>query len=335
MRPRPATVPAAAARSASASAARSSSASAWPTSTSAGSVSRTPRPARSSSGTPASRSSIASCCETAEGVNWSASATAAIVPRSLQLAQQAEAAKVEHRSGTLPNLRQESESILMLRSGTMRAVRSSGTLMCLASAAAFGAMAVFGKLAYDEGATVGTLLAVRFTLAARAVLGPARWRAARRASCARLRRRDVAAGLGARRLRLRARRRAATSPRSSASTRRCSRCCSTRSRDRRRRRGRARPRALRRAGASARSALALGGHRARAWPARARARSSRWAPRSALGAALVYSTYILISDGIVRRASPRVLLAALVCTGAAVTLTAGSRAARRAAARAR
>src|SRR5918992_2232119 len=45
-------------------------------------------------------------------------------------------------------------------------MRSSGTLLCLASGAAFGAMGVFGKLAYDEGATVGTLLAVRFSLAA-------------------------------------------------------------------------------------------------------------------------------------------------------------------------
>jgi len=45
-------------------------------------------------------------------------------------------------------------------------VRSSGTFLCLGSAAAFGAMAVFGKLAYADGATVGTLLAVRFVLAA-------------------------------------------------------------------------------------------------------------------------------------------------------------------------
>jgi len=45
-------------------------------------------------------------------------------------------------------------------------MRSIGTLICLASAVAFGAMAIFGKLAYDEGATVGTLLAVRFVLAA-------------------------------------------------------------------------------------------------------------------------------------------------------------------------
>src|SRR5262245_46651513 len=45
-------------------------------------------------------------------------------------------------------------------------MRSSGTLLCLGSGAAFGAMAIFGKLAYDGGATVGTLLVVRFTLAA-------------------------------------------------------------------------------------------------------------------------------------------------------------------------
>ena len=38
--------------------------------------------------------------------------------------------------------------------------------MCIGSAAGFGAMAVFGKLAYDEGTTVGTLLSARFALAA-------------------------------------------------------------------------------------------------------------------------------------------------------------------------
>jgi drug/metabolite transporter (DMT)-like permease len=43
---------------------------------------------------------------------------------------------------------------------------STGALVCLASAIAFGAMGIFGKLAYDEGATVGTLLAVRFVVAA-------------------------------------------------------------------------------------------------------------------------------------------------------------------------
>ena len=43
---------------------------------------------------------------------------------------------------------------------------SVGALLCLASAVAFGGMAIFGKLAYDEGATVGTLLSVRFIVAA-------------------------------------------------------------------------------------------------------------------------------------------------------------------------
>jgi drug/metabolite transporter (DMT)-like permease len=43
---------------------------------------------------------------------------------------------------------------------------STGRLLCIASAAAFGAMAIFGKLAFEEGATTGTLLAVRFVLAA-------------------------------------------------------------------------------------------------------------------------------------------------------------------------
>jgi drug/metabolite transporter (DMT)-like permease len=45
-----------------------------------------------------------------------------------------------------------------------------GTVLCLASAAAFGAMAVFGKLAFDAGVGVVTLLFVRFALAA-----PAFW----------------------------------------------------------------------------------------------------------------------------------------------------------------
>ncbi|MEV6599423.1 DMT family transporter [Actinoplanes sp. NPDC051346] len=41
-----------------------------------------------------------------------------------------------------------------------------GPLLCLVSAACFGAMAIFGKLAYDAGVTPGALLLVRFTLAA-------------------------------------------------------------------------------------------------------------------------------------------------------------------------
>ncbi len=43
---------------------------------------------------------------------------------------------------------------------------STGALLCLASAASFGAMAIFGKLAYEEGASLATVLAARFVLAA-------------------------------------------------------------------------------------------------------------------------------------------------------------------------
>jgi drug/metabolite transporter (DMT)-like permease len=47
-----------------------------------------------------------------------------------------------------------------------------GALMCAASAASFGAMAIFGKLAYDAGVGVLTLLVLRFALAA-TILGAA------------------------------------------------------------------------------------------------------------------------------------------------------------------
>src|SRR5690349_956744 len=47
-----------------------------------------------------------------------------------------------------------------------RGMRSSGAVLCLGSAVTFGAMGIFGKLAYRDGATVGTLLATRFVVAA-------------------------------------------------------------------------------------------------------------------------------------------------------------------------
>jgi drug/metabolite transporter (DMT)-like permease len=46
-----------------------------------------------------------------------------------------------------------------------------GALMCAGSAAAFGAMAIFAKLAYDADVGVMTLLAVRFVLAAAILWG--------------------------------------------------------------------------------------------------------------------------------------------------------------------
>ena len=66
-----------------------------------------------------------------------------------------------------------------------------GAALCLISAAAFGAMAIFGKLAYDEGVDVWALLLVRFALAA-ALLGAI---AAARGAMRRLGRRAVVAGL--------------------------------------------------------------------------------------------------------------------------------------------
>jgi drug/metabolite transporter (DMT)-like permease len=45
-----------------------------------------------------------------------------------------------------------------------------GAILCLMSAVCFGAMAIFGKLAYEEGVTVGDLLLVRFGLAAAVLL---------------------------------------------------------------------------------------------------------------------------------------------------------------------
>jgi drug/metabolite transporter (DMT)-like permease len=199
-------------------------------------------------------------------------------------------------------------------------VRSSGTVLCLASGAAFGAMAVFGKLAYDEGATVGTLLAVRFVLAAAlfwALLVASG--AARRVRA--LGRRDVAAGLalGGCGYALQAS------------------CYFF---------------ALERIDASllalllytypaivAVAAVALGRERvdARRLAALglalgglalvlAGAGTGTLDPLGTalgLGAALVYTTYILVGEGVVGRVEPR-LLSALVCTGAAVSLTVGS-----------
>jgi drug/metabolite transporter (DMT)-like permease len=202
---------------------------------------------------------------------------------------------------------------------TGRAARwaaASGTVFVLASGAAFGAMAVFGKLAYDEGVTVGTLLAVRFSLAAALfwVLIPMRELRA-------LAGRDVRVGLtlGAIGYALQAG------------------CYFV---------------ALGRIDASllalllytfpalvAAAAVALGRERfggrhviavflatGGLTLAVVGAGAGALDPLGValgLGAAVVYSVYILVSDGITARMRPQVL-ATLVCTGAAVTLLIGS-----------
>jgi drug/metabolite transporter (DMT)-like permease len=199
-------------------------------------------------------------------------------------------------------------------------MRSSGTLICLGSGAAFGAMAVFGKLAYGEGATVGTLLAVRFALAAGLF-----WALVLAGGAARdvraLSRRDLAAGLGLGALGYALQ----------------SGCYFA---------------ALQRIDASllslllytfpamvAAAAIALGRERldARRLTALALALGGLvlvvagagtgaldpLGAALAITAALVYTTYIIVTDGIVGRMRPQVL-SALVCTGAAASLTVGS-----------
>jgi drug/metabolite transporter (DMT)-like permease len=199
-------------------------------------------------------------------------------------------------------------------------VRSSGTLMCLGSGATFGAMAVFGKLAYGDGATVGTLLAVRFALAAVVF-----WTLLLAGGAARevraLGGRDVGIGLalGACGYAIQAGCYFAALERIDASL--LSLLLYTfpaivaaaavglgRERlDERR---------------LAALGLSLGGLVLVVAGAGAGALDPLGTALG-LGAALVYSAYILVSDGIVGRMGPRVL-AALVCTGAAASLTAGS-----------
>ena len=67
-----------------------------------------------------------------------------------------------------------------------------GALLCLLSAAGFGAMAIFGKLAYDCGVEVGDLLLFRFALAAAILLAIAATTGALRG----VPRRAVLTGLG-------------------------------------------------------------------------------------------------------------------------------------------
>jgi drug/metabolite transporter (DMT)-like permease len=199
-------------------------------------------------------------------------------------------------------------------------VRSSGPLMCLGSGAAFGAMAIFGKLAYGEGATVGTLLAVRFALAAllfwALVLAGGQARAVRR-----LTRRDVAVGLalGACGYSLQSGLYFVALERIDASllslvlyTFPAIVAVAAVVLGRERLDGR-RVVAL---------ALALSGLVLVVTGAGA-GRLDGLGAALGLGAACVYSTYILVSDGIAGRVDARVL-AALVCTGAAATLSLGS-----------
>ena len=202
----------------------------------------------------------------------------------------------------------------------MWTVRSSGTLMCLASGAAFGAMAVFGKLSYDEGATVGTLLVIRFglaavlfwlLLAARGSLGEVRT----------LGRRDLGLGLalGAAGYALQAGGYFAALERIDASllalilyTYPAMVAGAALAIGRERLNGRKVAALLL---ASSGLVLVLAGAGAGALDPLGAALG--------LGAAMVYTTYILVSERVVARVRPPVL-SAIVCTGAAASLLVGT-----------
>src|SRR5215207_769945 len=177
-------------------------------------------------------------------------------------------------------------------------------------------MAIFGKLAYDEGATVGTLLSVRFALAAAlfwALSGPGAVRA--------LPRRDVVAGLalGAGGYALQAGCYFAALERIDASLLSLlvytfpgivAIAAVALSRERMSAR-----RGVALALASGGLTLVVAGSGAGAIEPLGAALG--------LGAAVVYSAYILVSDGVAGRVPARAL-ATLVCTGAAISLTGGS-----------
>ena len=202
----------------------------------------------------------------------------------------------------------------------LRAMRSAGTLLCLASGASFGAMAIFGKLSYDEGANVGTLLATRFVLAATVF-----WLVAALAGDLRelrgLGRREIGAGLalGTCGYALQAGCYFAALERIDASLlslllytfpAMVAAAAVVLGRDRMDGRRLA---AL--ALTSAGLALVVAGAGTGALDPLGAA--------LAITAALVYTTYILVSQGVLGSVSPR-LLSALVCTGAALPLTLGS-----------
>jgi len=199
-------------------------------------------------------------------------------------------------------------------------MRSSGTLSCIAAGAGFGAMGVLGKLAYDDGVTVGTLLAARFALAALVFWALLAASGAGRELRA-LRRRDVltALALGAGCYALQAGAYFAALPRMDAGLLSllvylfpafvtvAAIALGRESAD------------TRRVGALA---IALTG----LVLVLAGAETGGLDPlATALGiaAALVCTVYILVSGSIANRMSPQ-LFSTLVCTGAAVTLTAGS-----------
>ena len=197
---------------------------------------------------------------------------------------------------------------------------AAGLLFCLTSAACFGAMGIFGKLAFSDGATVGMVLASRFAIASLvlwAIVGASgRWKRVRALS-----RHDLAIAIA-----LGAVGYSAQAGAYFAALRRISpgilalllytfptivTLAAIRL-------GREQP--------SRRTATALGLASTGLVLVLAGAGAGTLEPVGVmlgLTAAVVYSAYILTADGITGRVDALVLTT-IVCTGAAVTLTVGS-----------
>jgi drug/metabolite transporter (DMT)-like permease len=82
-----------------------------------------------------------------------------------ELAQQAQAAEVEHREADLSNIVRNFQWMRTIAGGTVPAVSRLGAAFVLVSACAFGVMPIFGKEAFNAGVTVTTLLVIRFAIA--------------------------------------------------------------------------------------------------------------------------------------------------------------------------
>src|SRR4051812_23330680 len=215
---------------------------------------------------------------------------------------------------------QTSSSLLRLPVDTMPGVQRSGVILCLVSAAAFGGIGIFGKLAYGEGSTGGALLSVRFTVAA-VLLWVLTASTGALAGLRRMPRRDVVAALALGALGYGAQAGAyfAALERLDASLLSLllytypvmvTVAAIALGRDRASRRTTA---AL--ASACGGLVLVLAGAAAGALDPLGTA--------LALGAAVVYSTYILVSTRISVRVGP-LALSTLVCTGAVCSLTLGA-----------
>lgn len=198
---------------------------------------------------------------------------------------------------------------------------ASGMLMCIGSGAAFGAMAIFGKLSYGEGVNVATLLASRFAIAAVLFWALVIASGGAAAKLRALTRRElvIALALGACGYAVQAGCYFAALERIDASllslllyTFPAMVAGAAVVLGRERMNGRR----------TAALALALSGLVLVLVGAGAGALDPLGAALG-MAAAVVYTTYILVSDGVAGRLDPR-LLSALVCTGAAVSLTIGS-----------